>query len=118
MFTKNFLHTDMLELEIEMQHRCLALQLDYNDPAQIHHFAHDMLQNMAHLRAAAERGDRMARTQVELYSMVVLMHRTSMEMFGPAYFGQLEQLTQEYKAWPVLAKALWQELESRNIDHE
>jgi hypothetical protein len=118
MFTKNFLHTDMLELEIEMQHRCLALQLDYTDPVQIHRFAHDMLQNMASLRDAAEKGDRAARTQVELYGLTVLMHRTSVELFGPAYFAQLEQLTQDYKAWPVLAKALWQELESRNIDHE
>lgn len=118
MFTKNFLHTDMLELELEMQHRFIALQLDYNDPAQLHRFAHDMLENMAHLKDAAEKGDHAARTRVDLYGLAMLMHRTSMEMFGPAYLAQFEQLTQEYKAWPGLARALWQELESRNIDHE
>jgi hypothetical protein len=118
MFTKNFLHTDMRELEHEIQYRCFALELDFNDPVQVHRFAHDMLQNMAVIKAAAERGEHRARVQAELFGLAMLMHRTSMEMFGPAYLAQFEELTQEYKAWPALAKALWQELETRNIDNE
>lgn len=118
MFTKNFLHNDMQELEIEMQHRFIALQLDYNDSGQMHRFAHDMLQNIALLKAAAEQGDRAARMQVELFGLAMLMHRTSMEMFGAAYLSQFEQMAHDYKAWPAMARAVWQELESRNIDHE
>lgn len=118
MFTKNFLHTDMLELEIEMQHRFMALQLDYTDPVQVHRYAHDMLQNITAIRAAAEQGDRVARTRAELFGLAMLMHRTSMEMFGTGYLGQFEQMTRDYKAWPALAKAVWQELENRNIDNE
>lgn len=118
MFTKNFLHTDMQELEIEMQHRFMALQLDYADPVQVHRFARDMLQNITQIKLAAERGDHTARIQVDLFGLAMLMHRTSMEMFGTAYLGQFEQMSRDYKAWPALASAVWQELENRNIDNE
>lgn len=118
MFTRNFLHTDMHDLEREMQHRCYALHLDCDDPVQVHRFAQDMLQNMEQIKLAAERGDHVARIQVDLFGLAMLMHRTSMEMFGSGYVGQFEQLAREYKAWPILAKALWDELENRNIDNE
>jgi len=114
MFTKGFLQHDLRELEMEMERRCLVLNLDSADEYQVQVFARDLLQNMDKLKESATHGEVNARTKMELYSLAMLMHKSLLEIYGPDYVSLYADLSVQNVAWAALAKALWRELESRS----
>ncbi|HLP98208.1 MAG TPA: hypothetical protein VK149_07165 [Sideroxyarcus sp.] len=118
MLSKEFLLQDTSELELEIERHCIGLGLDTTDEQQVHQFAHEMMQNMEQLKDAANKGDRTARAKVELFSMIVMMHDANNKAFGPGYMAQLDALKKREAAWAAIAKAVWGELESRDLDEE
>ncbi|MBI5006641.1 MAG: hypothetical protein HZB95_05885 [Nitrosomonadales bacterium] len=118
MHSKDFLLKDTNELELEIERHCIGLGLDCSDEYQVHIFAHEMLQNMEHLKDAAGKGDRSARAKVELFGMVLMLHQANTKALGTDYMTQFEGLSTRQPAWTALAKALGSELESRNLDEE
>ncbi|WP_283742612.1 hypothetical protein [Sideroxydans sp. CL21] len=114
----DFLLKDTHGLELEIERHCVGLKLDSTDEYQVHQFIGEMLQNMERLKEAAGKGDRTARAKVELFGMVVLMHRANVKAFGPEYIANINVLAKQESAWVAFAKAMWSELESRNLDNE
>lgn len=114
MFTDRFLQHNLQELEREMERRCLVMNMHCVDKNQVQMFARDVYQNMDKLKEAASHGDAQARTKMELYSLAMLMHKALLAMFGPGYVNHFEDLSVQNMAWVALARAFWQELESRN----
>jgi hypothetical protein len=103
------------ELELEIERKCLLLQLDCNDDTAVRSFAHDVLGHLESYGRAAAAGDIQARIKIELYGMAVLMHKNNAAMFGPGYLAQLDALAAHESAWVSIARALWNELERRNL---
>lgn len=118
MHSKDFLLKDTHGLEQEIERHCAGLGLQCSNEVKVHQFAREMLQNMEQLKVAGSKGDRTARAKVELFGMVVMMHEANIKAFGANYMTQLNALAQGESAWVALAKALWSELESRNLDSE
>ncbi|MBI5891347.1 MAG: hypothetical protein HZB47_11830 [Nitrosomonadales bacterium] len=118
MQTNESLLKNTQELELEIERHCAGLGLDCTDDYQVHQFAHEMLQNMEQLKAAAGKGDRTAGAKVELFGMTMLMHDANTKAYGPEYFSRLGTLEKTESAWLAIALALWSELESRNLDNE
>ncbi|MDD2685598.1 MAG: hypothetical protein PHY62_05530 [Gallionella sp.] len=118
MFTKGFLRHDIEELALEVERHCLVLGLDCADQSQIRRFAHDLLQNIDTLREAAAKGDMNSRTKVELYGLVVLLHKANAEELGPNYLNQFSELAKMQPAWAAVAKAIWNELDSREAANQ
>jgi hypothetical protein len=116
--SNEFLLKDTRGLELEIERHCAGLGLDYTDEYQVHQFVHEMLQNMEQLKTAGSKGDRTARAKVELFGMAVMMHEANIKAFGLNYMDQIDALAQGETAWIALAKAMWSELESRNLDDE
>ena len=114
MFTGGFLQHNIQELELQMERRCLVLNLNCTEEHQVQLFARDMFQNMDALKEAATHGDALARTKMELYSLAMLMHKSLLEAYGPNYINSFADLSVQNVAWVALAKALWRELESRD----
>jgi len=104
-----------LELELEIERKCLLLQLDCNDGAAVQNFAHNVLSHLDGYGKAAAHGDMQARIKIELYGLAVLMHKTNIATFGPGYMSQLDALTPQQGAWVNIARAIWNELERRNV---
>ena len=102
------------ELELEIERKCLLLQLNCGDNSAVQSFAHDVLSHLDSYGKAAANGDMQARIKIELYGMAVLMHKTNIATFGPAYMSQLDALTPQQGAWVNIARAIWSELETRN----
>lgn len=103
------------ELELEIERKCLLLQLNCNNGTAVQSFAHDVLSNLDGYGKAAANGDMQARIKIELYGMAVLMHKTNVATFGPGYMSQLESLSAHQGAWVNIARAIWDELERRNV---
>lgn len=118
MHSKDFLLKDTHGLEQEIERHCAGLGLQCSNQVQMHQFAREMLHDMEQLKEAERKGDRTARAKVELFGMVVMMHEANIKAFGANYMTQLNALAQGESAWVALAKALWSELESRNLDSE
>lgn len=117
MFTDSFLQHNLQELELEMERRCLVMNMHCTDMSQVQVFAHDVYQNMDGLKEAATHGDAQARNKLELYSLAMLMHKALLEMYGPDYITHFEDLSVRNAAWVALARAFWRELESRNPEN-
>lgn len=113
-----FLLRDALGLELQMRRHCIALRLDCADEHQVQQFAREMLQNMEQLKDAVSKGDRIAKSKVELFGMTVMMHQANTKAFGPDYLLHMGALRREETVWVALAEALWSELEARNLDEE
>lgn len=113
MFTKDFLHHDATELELEIEHRCLALQLDCRDEAGLRLFVHDILSHLGKLKTAAAKGDITARTKMELYGLTMLLHQNNLETLGPDYLQHFAELARGEVAWAALVRAMWHELQAR-----
>lgn len=115
MFNQEFLQHDMQALELEMERRCLALGLDFSDDYQTHVFAQELMQHVDQLKRAAAEGDMPARIKVELYGLALLMHKANLEKFGANYLLQIDELSKQQTAWAALSKAVWKELDKREI---
>ena len=115
---EDFLLKDTHGLELEIERHCVGLKLDCSDEYQVHQFVGEMMQNMEQLKDAAGRGDRSARAKVELFGMAVLMHKANVKAFGPGYLANIDVLAKQESAWVAIAKAMWSELEGRNLDNE
>jgi hypothetical protein len=102
------------ELELEIERKCLILNLDFNDDVAVHAFAHDVLSNLDRYGKAAADGDMQARIKIELYGMAVLMHKSNAANFGAGYMTQLDALSERESAWVMIARAIWNELERRS----
>jgi hypothetical protein len=118
MHSNDFLLKDTHGLEIEIERHCAGLGLDCSDEVQVHQFAREMLQNMEQLKDVASKGDRSARAKVELFGMVMLMHKANIKAYGPEYMTNIDALAKRESSWVAIAKAMWNELESRNLDDE
>jgi hypothetical protein len=116
--SNEFLLKDAQGLELEIERHCAGLGLDCKDEHQVHLFAHEILQNMEQLKAAASKGDRSARARVELFGMVMMMHEVNVKTYGPDYMTNIDALALRESAWTALAKVMWSELESRNPDNQ
>jgi len=116
--SNEFLLKDTRGLELEIERHCIGLGLDFTDSYQVHQYAREMLQNMEQLKVAERKGDRTARAKVELFGMALMMHEANIKAFGANYMSQIDTLAKDESAWAALAKALWSELESRNLDDE
>ncbi len=102
------------ELELEIERKCLILNLDFHDDVAVHAFAHDVLIHLDRYGKAAADGDMQARIKIELYGMAVLMHKSNTANFGENYLSQLDMLSARESAWVNIARAIWNELERRN----
>lgn len=102
------------ELELEIERKCLLLQLNCDDHTAVQSFAHDVLSHLDSYGKAAAKGDMHARVKIELYGMAVLMHKTNVATFGPGYMTQLDALSVRESAWVSIARAIWNELERRS----
>ncbi|MFH2135950.1 MAG: hypothetical protein ABII81_12390 [Pseudomonadota bacterium] len=102
------------ELELEIERKCLILQLDCGNDVAVQTFAHDVLSHLDRYGKAAANGDMQARIKIELYGMAVLMHKSNAANFGPDYMTQLDALSARESAWVKIARAIWNELERRN----
>jgi len=102
------------ELELEIERKCLILQLDCSNDVAVHHFVHDVLSHLDQYGKAAAEGDMQARIKIELYGMAVLMHKSNTANFGPDYMTQLDALAVRESAWVRIARAIWNELEKRS----
>jgi len=114
MFSSGILSDDARDIELEIERKCLVLGIDVANAHQVQRFAHDLLQNIDTLRNAASSGDRVADSKVELYGLSVLMHKTYSESLGAGYLAQFDELAKQQKAWAIVARAIWRELEERN----
>jgi hypothetical protein len=103
------------ELELEIERKCLLLQLNCNDSAAAQSFAHDVLSHLESYGKAAANGDMQARIKIELYGMAVLMHKANVATLGPGYMSQLDALSAQQGAWVNIARAIWNELDRRNV---
>ena len=115
MYSHEFLLKDTHEIELEMERHCIGLGLDCSDQNQIRLFAHDLLQNIVPLKEAASQGDLSARAKVELFGMAVTMHDANTKAYGSNYLSKINALTKRQSAWVAIAKAVWSELESRDL---
>ncbi|MBU0689027.1 MAG: hypothetical protein KJ850_05755 [Gammaproteobacteria bacterium] len=102
------------ELELEIERKCLILQLDSHDAVAAQAFAHDVLNHLDSYGKAAADGDMQARIKIELYGMAVLMHKSNTANFGAGYMTQLDALSARESAWVNIARAIWNELERRS----
>jgi hypothetical protein len=114
--SNEFLLKDAQGLELEIERHCAGLGLDCKDASQVRQFVHDMLQNMAQLKAAANNSDRTARAKVELYGMVLMLHDVNSKAFGPEYVTNMDALAEQESCWLTIARAMWNELKIRNPD--
>lgn len=114
MFSKDILAADEDGLELVIERKCIALGLDVNDSTHVQLFAQDLLLNLDSLRQKAIEGDRSSCIKVEIYGLSVLMHRTNIQLLGPGYLAQIDELSKQERVWSVIAVAIWRELESRN----
>lgn len=103
------------ELELEIERKCLILQLDHTDMTAVQAFAHDVLNHLDAYGKAAAAGDMQARIKIELYGMAMLMHKNNAATFGPAYMSQVDALASREAAWVNIARGIWEELERRNL---
>ena len=103
------------ELELEIERKCLILQLDHTDATAVQAFAHDVLNHLDAYGKAAAAGDMQARIKIELYGMAMLMHKNNAATFGPAYMAQLDAFASREAAWVNIARGIWDELERRNL---
>lgn len=101
------------ELELEIERKCLILQLDCNNDVAVQSFAHDVLMHLDRYGKAAAEGDMQARIKIELYGLAMLMHKNNAATYGPAYMAQLDALAEHESAWVNIARAIWNELERR-----
>lgn len=118
MHSSDFLLRDAHGLELAIKRHCVRLSLDCSNDHQVRQFVSEMLQNMEKLKNAASRGDRLARTKVELFGMTLLMQKANAKAFGPEYMSHLDVLEEHQSAWVAIARVLWSELASRNLDSE
>lgn len=103
------------ELELEIERKCLILQLDYTDAVAVQAFAHDVLNHLEAYGKAAAAGDMQARIKIELYGMAMLMHKSNVATLGPAYMSQLDALADRESAWVNIARGIWEELARRDL---
>ena len=103
------------ELELEIERKCLILQLDHTDATAVQAFAHDVLNHLGTYGKAAAAGDMQARIKIELYGMAMLMHKSNVATLGPAYMTQLEALADRESAWVNIARGIWEELARRDL---
>ncbi|MBU1214242.1 MAG: hypothetical protein KKF58_06390 [Gammaproteobacteria bacterium] len=102
------------ELELEIERKCLIMQVDCNDEVSVQTFVHDVLSHLDSYGKAAAEGDMQARVKIELYGMAMLMHKENTATFGPGYMTQLDALSEHEFGWVKLARAIWNELERRD----
>lgn len=103
------------ELELEIERKCLILQLDHTDATAVQAFAHDVLNHLKTYGKAAAAGDMQARIKIELYGMAMLMHKSNVATLGPAYMSQLDALADRESAWVNIARGIWEELARRDL---
>ncbi|MBK9161470.1 MAG: hypothetical protein IPM27_11390 [Nitrosomonadales bacterium] len=101
------------QMDQAIERKCLALGINCGDEPGVRKFAHDVLQNIDALRDASCRGDRQARTKVELYGLAMLMHLTNTRAFGPGYMAHFDTLSKHESSWAAVAQAMWRELDAR-----
>lgn len=106
------------ELELEIERKCLLLQLNCDDGVAVQNFAHDVLNHLDSYGKAAAEGDMLARIKIELYGLAMLMHKTNVATFGPSYMTQLDALSAHQGAWVCIARAIWNELDRRSSINE
>ena len=116
--SNEFLLKDAQGLELEIERHCAGLGLDCKDESQVRQFVHEMLQNMEQLKQAANNSDRTARAKVELYGMVLMLHDVNSKVFGPEYVTNMDALAAQESSWVAIARAMWNELKSRNPDNQ
>jgi hypothetical protein len=114
--SNEFLLKDAQGLELEIERHCAGLGLDCKNAFQVRQFVHDMLQNMAQLKEAANNSDRTARAKVELYGMVLMLHDINSKAFGPDYVTSIDALAEQESCWLTIVRAMWSELKLRNPD--
>lgn len=114
MLSNELLLKDAAELELEIERHCVGLGLDRSDKSQIRLFVHNLLQNLTSIKKAANHGDREARAKMELYGMTMLLHEMNAQTLGPEYLMSIDALKEQEPAWVVIAKAIWDELKSRD----
>lgn len=103
------------ELELEIERKCLILQLDHTDATAVQAFAHDVLNHLETYGKAAAVGDMQARIKIELYGMAMLMHKSNVAILGPAYMTQLDALTDRESAWVNIVRGIWRELARHDL---
>ncbi len=118
MLSNQFLLKDAQGLELEIERHCVGLGLDVSDEYQVLVYVREMLQNMEQLKDAADKGDYTARAKIELFSMVVMLHEANAKAYGADYLKHIGALTKHETVWVAIAKAMWSELEARNLDEE
>ena len=91
MFTKEFLEHDLNDLKLEIERRCIALQLDCSDEVQAQMFVHDLLRNIEQLKLKATHGDMLARIKVEIYGLFLLMYEANQDQFGSDYSSKIDE---------------------------
>ncbi len=106
------------ELELEIERKCLILQLDYEDDGAVNAFAHDVISHLDRYGKAAADGNMQARVKIELYGMAVLMHKSNAANFGANYLSRLDDLSGHESAWVKIARAIWNELDRRSSMNE
>ena len=117
MQSNEFLLKDMRGLEAEIERHCISLGLDWTDKYRVHVYAHEVMQNMEQLKAAASKGDREAKIKTELYGLALLMHDANIKAFGAGYMKRTNALEKREAAWVAIAKAVWIELENSDLDN-
>jgi len=48
----------------------------------------------------------------------MLLHEANSKAFGSEYITNIDALAKQESAWVAIAKAMWSELENRNLDNE
>jgi hypothetical protein len=112
--SNEILKQDMRMLEKEIERHCIALRLECVDQNSVQLFVNDLFQNMEKLKKAARMGDHTAQAKVEIFSMAMMMHNTNINLLGPEYIAQIDELIASEGAWVVIAKAIWRELGNRH----
>lgn len=115
--SNEFLLRDAQGLELEIERHCAGLGLDCKNESQVRQFAREMLQGVETFKEAANKGDRTARAKVELYGMVLMLHDVNSKVFGPEYVTNMDALAEQESSWLAIARAMWDELKSRDPDN-
>ncbi len=107
LFENYFQEADAIEKEIER--KCIALGIDWEDEAQIRALAREALTHTGHgnVPAGLRSNDREATARTELFGLAALMLKTMEQSAGDGIH------THGGPVWKALGRALW--LEAENI---
>jgi len=77
---------------------------------------HNMFSSIEQLKLKATHGDMSARIKVEIYGLLFLLHEANQVGLGVNYLSKLDELSKVEGAWSMLTKAMWKELDRRDVE--